>query len=133
MRFLTRIIQCNKLNVQNSFNYTKNVWLCTKYENDLKKPEEKRQESPLKGMLEDAVSFADAKPSSEEQRWATLPYPRGVKVRKQGAYGRPRRDPRDTTVIMFPGQGHQHVGMAKDLLKFPMARDLFDLANYVLG
>lgn len=30
------------------------------------------------------------------------------------------------------GQGSQYVGMVKDLLKFPMVKDLFELANYIL-
>lgn len=121
MRFLTRILQNNKLCIQNT-----RYAFCTKTEKE-------KRESPLKAMLEDAVSFEDAKPLTAEQSWATLPYPQGVKIRKQGAYTRPKSDPRDTTVIMFPGQGHQYVGMAKELMKFPMARDLFELANYVLG
>lgn len=95
---------------------------------------EDNKESPLKSLLDEAASFEDVKPQNADQEWATLPYAQGTKIRKQGAYSfRPNVDPRETSIILFPGQGNQFVGMAKDLLKFPMARDLFDLANYVLG
>ncbi|KMZ00184.1 probable malonyl-CoA-acyl carrier protein transacylase, mitochondrial [Drosophila simulans] len=46
--------------------------------------------------------------------------------------GRPAIDPKETSVMLFPGQGTQYVGMAKDLLRFPGARRIFELANEVL-
>ncbi|XP_018331808.1 probable malonyl-CoA-acyl carrier protein transacylase, mitochondrial [Agrilus planipennis] len=93
----------------------------------------KSEETPLKTLLEDAASFGDVQRNNVEQQWATLPYLQGTKIRKQGEYfHKPKVDPRNTSVILFPGQGSQFVGMAKDLLKFPMARDLFELANYIL-
>ncbi|XP_023164734.2 probable malonyl-CoA-acyl carrier protein transacylase, mitochondrial [Drosophila hydei] len=45
---------------------------------------------------------------------------------------RPAIDPKETSVVLFPGQGTQYVGMAKDLLRFPGARRIFELANDVL-
>ncbi|EDW94758.2 probable malonyl-CoA-acyl carrier protein transacylase, mitochondrial [Drosophila yakuba] len=45
---------------------------------------------------------------------------------------RPAIDPKETSVMLFPGQGSQYVGMAKDLLRFPGARRIFELANEVL-
>ncbi|XP_034656624.1 probable malonyl-CoA-acyl carrier protein transacylase, mitochondrial [Drosophila subobscura] len=45
---------------------------------------------------------------------------------------RPAIDPKETSVMLFPGQGSQYVGMAKDLLRFPGARQIFELANQVL-
>ncbi|XP_033161799.1 probable malonyl-CoA-acyl carrier protein transacylase, mitochondrial [Drosophila mauritiana] len=45
---------------------------------------------------------------------------------------RPAIDPKETSVMLFPGQGTQYVGMAKDLLRFPGARRIFELANEVL-
>lgn len=91
-------------------------------------------DSPLKNLLNDAASFDDVSTQDMQQQWATLPYLKGTKIRKQGDYFRkPKQDPRNSSIILFPGQGSQYVGMAKDLLKFPMAKDLFDLANYLLG
>lgn len=93
----------------------------------------KENDSPLKKLLNDSSTFQDVS-TENVQRWATLPYPQGTKIRKQGDYFRKeKQDPRDAAIILFPGQGSQYVGMAKDLLKFPMAKDLFELANYIIG
>ncbi|KAB0796653.1 hypothetical protein PPYR_10714 [Photinus pyralis] len=93
-----------------------------------------KKESPLKAMLDDAASFDDVQVNKAQQQWATLPYLEGTKIRKQGEYyKKAKRDPKDASIILFPGQGNQFVGMGKDLLKFPIVRDLFELANYVLG
>lgn len=92
------------------------------------------KESPLKKLLDDSASFDDVKSQNMQQQWATLPYLDGTTIRKQGEYFTlPKHDPRNTSIILFPGQGSQYVGMAKNLLKFPMAKDLFELANYLLG
>lgn len=42
-------------------------------------------------------------------------------------------DPKETSIILFPGQGSQYVGMAAQLMRFPSARSIFELANEVLG
>ncbi|XP_016925932.3 probable malonyl-CoA-acyl carrier protein transacylase, mitochondrial [Drosophila suzukii] len=45
---------------------------------------------------------------------------------------RPTIDPKETSIMLFPGQGTQYVGMGKELLRFPGARRIFELANEVL-
>uniref|UniRef100_A0A1A9VN02 [acyl-carrier-protein] S-malonyltransferase n=1 Tax=Glossina austeni TaxID=7395 RepID=A0A1A9VN02_GLOAU len=47
--------------------------------------------------------------------------------------GRSRIDPKGTSIVLFPGQGTQYVGMAGRLMRFPEARRIFKLANEVLG
>ncbi|XP_017460988.1 PREDICTED: probable malonyl-CoA-acyl carrier protein transacylase, mitochondrial [Rhagoletis zephyria] len=42
-------------------------------------------------------------------------------------------DPKETSIVLFPGQGTQYVGMADQLMRFPSARSIFELANEVLG
>lgn len=92
-----------------------------------------KKESPLKKLLEDSASFEDLNKKNPEQQWATLPYLSGSEKRIQGDYFRQKKhDPRDLSIILFPGQGSQYVGMAKNLLQFPMTKDLFELASYLL-
>lgn len=94
---------------------------------------DKMTESPLKQLVENASSFQDIHPTSREQQWATLPYPRETNIHKATEQKKITKDPRESSIILFPGQGTQYVGMSKDLLKFPKARDLFELSNYILG
>ncbi|VEN52464.1 unnamed protein product [Callosobruchus maculatus] len=89
-----------------------------------------KKESPLKKLLDDSASFQDVPVS--KQQWVTLPYPEGTKIERPEIDRKPKVDPRDTSIILFPGQGTQYVGMAKGLLKFPIVKDLFELANYIL-
>lgn len=45
---------------------------------------------------------------------------------------RPEECPENPTIILFPGQGSQFIGMAKSLADIPEAKDLFDIASDVL-
>lgn len=96
--------------------------------------DEKPTDTPLKNLLENAASFEDAKPQVPEDEWATLPYPEGAKInRDQSAKAlRPSLDPRETSIICFPGQGNQFVGMGKNLYKYPLVKDMFEMANDIL-
>jgi [acyl-carrier-protein] S-malonyltransferase len=114
-----------------TYSAIRKFYISKKCENEKKN---KTEESPLKKLLDDSASFQDVNVQNQEQQWATLPYMQGTKIRKQGDYfvEKPKKDPRESSIILFPGQGTQFVGMAKDLMKFPMAQDLFDLASYIL-
>ncbi|EDS30220.1 malonyl CoA-acyl carrier protein transacylase [Culex quinquefasciatus] len=92
-------------------------------------------EEKVRDLLDNAATFEDAKPRSEQDTWATLPYVDGTFMGRDQSLksSRPRIDLRETSIILFPGQGAQYVGMAKRLLKYPGARDIFQLANEVLG
>ncbi|CAG4962555.1 unnamed protein product [Parnassius apollo] len=87
-----------------------------------------KKESPLKRLLNDASSFGDVSNSEPELRWATEPYARIIAEEPAT-----RVDPRETTVLLFPGQGSYHIGMGKRLLDLPAARELYELASNVVG
>lgn len=45
---------------------------------------------------------------------------------------RPEECPDNPTIVLFPGQGSQFVGMAKSLVDIPEAKDMFDIASEIL-
>lgn len=88
----------------------------------------------VKKMLDEAATFEDEQPKDEEDVWSTSPYPKGTSVRNQALHSfRPRINPSETSIILFPGQGTQYVGMNKDVIKFPPVKELFDIASSILG
>ncbi|XP_049876098.1 probable malonyl-CoA-acyl carrier protein transacylase, mitochondrial [Pectinophora gossypiella] len=87
------------------------------------------RDSPLRNLLDDASAFGEARPEDAELQWATLPYAAAPSERQAAL----RVDPRETTVLLFPGQGAEHVGMGRQLKDVPAARQLYDLASEVLG
>lgn len=90
----------------------------------------------LKQLLESSTGFIDTKPQHDQDKWATLPYVDGTVMSKRERteldIERPKIDPRDTSLILFPGDGVQFVGMAKSLASVPVAKDLFDYASEIL-
>lgn len=46
---------------------------------------------------------------------------------------RPKKDPSDCSVLLFPGQGSQFVGMGRGLLKYPNVKEMFQVARKILG
>lgn len=46
---------------------------------------------------------------------------------------RPRREPGKVSVLLFPGQGSQFVGMGRGLLKYGAVQDMFSVARKILG
>ncbi|XP_073423806.1 malonyl-CoA-acyl carrier protein transacylase, mitochondrial [Dendrobates tinctorius] len=79
--------------------------------------------------------------AAQGQRWASNSEKEDVvsllaeaEVDREGVEEhRPARSPLDSTVVLFPGQGSQQVGMARGLLQYPNVRAMFLAAHKVLG
>lgn len=86
----------------------------------------RRRGSSLRGGGERAASLSellqssvgDGEPGEEEE---------AAEARREG------RSPREGAVLLFPGQGSQFVGMGRGLLRYPGVRDMYRLAEKVLG
>lgn len=89
----------------------------------------------VKSLLENAASFQDNKITSPDDIWSSSPYPKGaVPGQSQALHSvRPLVDPRRTSIILFPGQGAQFVGMGKGLIAVPMVKDMYEEASSILG
>lgn len=81
----------------------------------------------LKSLIENSASFEEKDPPADQ--WLTSPYPTDKRSQQSA---RPNVDPRLTSVILFPGQGSQFVGMAKSLIDFPNVMDMFESASEIL-
>lgn len=83
------------------------------------------KESPLKSALENATLYDELRVKSE---WASQPYthlpPDRVKQ---------KNDPIEATIILFPGQGTQYIGMGKTLFKYPGVKEIYECASEVAG
>ncbi|XP_034254235.1 probable malonyl-CoA-acyl carrier protein transacylase, mitochondrial [Thrips palmi] len=88
-------------------------------------------ESQLKDLLDNAS--VGSRQKIGDQKWLKSPF-QAEKVRDQGLkVNRPKIDPHETSIILFPGQGVQHVGMGKPLLKLPQVEKMYKVANEILG
>ncbi|KAL0100082.1 hypothetical protein PUN28_019504 [Cardiocondyla obscurior] len=80
-------------------------------------------------LLKEAATYSDAK----DTNWATSPYPAGVPTPDEKDVTKPKIDPLDTSIVLFPGQGTIKVGGVHKYLRFPRAKQLFEFANEILG
>ena len=98
---------------------------------------ENNKEPSVKELLDDAaLGFGPMDEVDDDDEWVSSPYPHGSVINPKQSQAlkslRPKVNPSDTSIILFPGQGSQYVGMGADLLKFPAARDIFEAACEIL-
>ncbi|XP_012533104.1 probable malonyl-CoA-acyl carrier protein transacylase, mitochondrial [Monomorium pharaonis] len=85
-------------------------------------------EENVSRLLKEAATYSDAKNTD----WATSPYPAGAPTSVEDEIVKPKIDPLDTCIVLFPGQGTIKVGRVQKYLRFPQARELFEMANEIL-
>ncbi|XP_050422255.1 probable malonyl-CoA-acyl carrier protein transacylase, mitochondrial [Adelges cooleyi] len=95
------------------------------------------RQSNVEKLLEDATVAEESTVDGDTEQWSTSPYPKGAYIphenQSQAQHAlRPKVDPRETSILMFPGQGSQCVGMGKNLQVFPQVKDMFDVASEIL-
>lgn len=86
-------------------------------------------EENVSRLLKEAATYSDAKDTS----WMTNPYPADAPTSVEAEPAKPKIDPLDTCIVLFPGQGTIKVGMVQKYLRFPQARELFEIANEILN
>ncbi|KAE9535804.1 hypothetical protein AGLY_007705 [Aphis glycines] len=94
-------------------------------------------ETDIKKLLEDGTVPEESSVVGDTENWTTSPYPKGSYVphknQSQAQHAlRPKVDPKETSILMFPGQGTQFVGMGKNLLVFPQVVEMFEAASEIL-
>lgn len=90
-------------------------------------------ESP-KELLDNAAQY-DNTAESPDDLWTQGPYPHHSNYKQSQAKlsKRPNIDPKETSIMLFPGQGTQYIGMGKNLLDYPNVKEMFDAASTILG
>lgn len=136
---ISKVIQQNLSRIQIHPPKYRNRYLCHAIRSCSNSGDSKNvdRKSKLRSLLDTSATFVETRPRNEEDRWSTLPYVEGTTLSKQNRHDldieRPKIDPEDTSIILFPGHGSQFVGMAKSLENVPVARDLFDFASEIMG
>lgn len=97
-------------------------------ENNDKDGQKNDEEPKISQLLEDSASFNDR----NNDEWATKPYPTSA-IPKEFTETKPKHNPIDNSIILFPGQGIIRVGDVKQYLHYPRVKELFSIANDILG
>lgn len=93
--------------------------------------DKKLEDVPLQKLLDESTTFVDL----NNKEWTTSPYDKEVaekQLEKENPKA-PKLEPSHFTAMMFPGQGLIKVGQVEKYLKFPRVREMFTIANEILG
>ncbi|GAB6030413.1 hypothetical protein CHUAL_007290 [Chamberlinius hualienensis] len=88
-----------------------------------------------KRQIKDLMDNSVTKPNSAQvdsevlDSWSAKTYPKEYYKKVES----PRVNPSETTVMLFPGQGSQFVGMGNRLLKYPNVERMYSIASEILG
>lgn len=77
-------------------------------------------------LLEEAATFEGVK----DKNWMTTPYPKDSPL-NYNEDTKSSIDPKNTSVLLFPGQGTIKVGMVKKYMDYPAAKELFQITNEI--
>ncbi|KAJ8686019.1 hypothetical protein QAD02_021812 [Eretmocerus hayati] len=69
----------------------------------------------------------------ESRMWATTAFPSTAEYNADLSMKKTVTDPSNTSIILFPGQGTVRVGCIREYMKFPRVKELFTIANEILG
>uniref|UniRef100_G3MT59 [acyl-carrier-protein] S-malonyltransferase n=1 Tax=Amblyomma maculatum TaxID=34609 RepID=G3MT59_AMBMU len=83
-------------------------------------------------LFRESATF-DAERQQNADAWSSPAYPVSFKVPEEEKYEETVRiDPKNTSVILFPGQGSQFVGMGRHLLEYPNVAAMYERASDIL-
>lgn len=69
----------------------------------------------------------------QEPEQTPKPSPGGKEEKRVQERRRAKKSPGEVSVLLFPGQGSQFVGMGRGMLKYSNVKDMFTVAEKVLG
>lgn len=94
------------------------------------KPPDSLQDTPVSQLLDEAATYSEV----TSTKWVTTPYAATAGISQEDMELRkPKINPSDTSVMLFPGQGVIKVGQVREYMRFPRVKELFEIANEMLG
>ncbi|EEC14194.1 malonyl CoA-acyl carrier protein transacylase, putative, partial [Ixodes scapularis] len=80
-----------------------------------------------------SATFDSDRPKDVHDLWSSATYPVNFKLPEEKEKEESIRiDPKNTSVVLFPGQGSQFVGMGNDLLQYPNVKKMYERASEIL-
>ncbi|CAN7992377.1 unnamed protein product [Ixodes hexagonus] len=81
-----------------------------------------------------SATFDSDKPKTVDDIWSSATYPVNFKIPEEEKEEEEtiRIDPKNTSVVLFPGQGSQFVGMGSDLVQYSNVKEMYERASEIL-